>query len=932
MIEILPNLKNTATSTYSGYAGMKKTTPHTQSYFCPVTCLPVKKLDPWHDSENAPDLKVHYHIIGEPILYIAPSGTATPRGIESAARHTQRIIDTVTRKSGSLVVIYDLIGLENTAFEAREYLIRHFSPDERMASLIFCNVKPLVKICINIGQRLNAPDGKIRIAEQYFTAATLAQHICIKQKISTGPYALGPDISFDPYRPTLTPVAMSDCGAWIIQRGQFSNKFSIIDRRILYSKAKGYLGPADVAHIDRMRETIRAAMPAKTMFEYLLVDTTHLIGGDQQARQDYIRSLNQWHVKHPIRMYILVGTNAAIRTAAYVARTQLDFPIEVVRDLDQAFCLIRLHSQKHSLKTGDNASKSEPLAITRNNIEALLAYIGSVNWEQKGINDGLQLEHNHPLRDIVAAIKILKLELDDLLFERKNAEMKYRELFEKGSDWICFHDLEGNLLETNLAFKTEMGLPSISTANANLKDYIPERYWDELAIYLKNIQRKGHDKGVVRMRCDDDRDIFLEYNNVLINDPAGGPPRVKGMARDITNKIKTAREKKSLQKKLRQAQKMESIGTLAGGIAHDFNNILSSILGFTELAIKDVPKGSLLEDNLLEALKASGRAKDLVNQILAFARQSDHQLEPIQVSLIAKEVLKLLRSTIPASIHIKQKITSESQIMGHPVQVHQIFMNLCTNAAHAMEDTGGIMEIRIEDADLGAPPCQAYPELKPGSFLKITVSDNGKGIGPDVIESIFEPYFTTKAQGRGTGLGLATVHGIVKGYGGEITVDSTPGSGAVFTILLPVVKRPGRSDTDRYEQLPTGTERILFIDDEISIGKMAARVLDGLGYHVTQLIDSKKALELFRTQPDAFDLVVTDLAMPNLTGDKLSVELMKIRPEIPVILITGFSENISPKRVADLGIKALTHKPVVHDNLAKTVRKVLDDAWAGTGS
>ncbi len=896
----------------------------TKSLFCPVTCLPVTMCDPWCDQKTAPELSVHFYIIGESIIYIAPSGSATLDGIDEAARNAGHVIEEVTRKSGSFVLIYDLAGLKDTAFEAREYFIRRYAENEQMEALIFCNVSPLVKIGINMGQRLNAPDRKIHITERYSTAAVMALHICKDRNIVTGPYALGPDIAYDPYCRTLSPVSLIVNNAWRIQPRQFANTSAVIDNRILYSTARGYLRPSDVTYIERMRESIWKSMPPGSDIQYFVVDANRLFGGNLKARQSYMQSLNDWNRKHPIKMYIFINANAFIRAAAYLARAFVDFPIEVVHDHDQAFSLIRLHSQKSDMEVYELPSETSPLAIKRKDIQDLLAYIGSVNWEQKGISDDTNLGSDHPLGDIVWAIKIIKLELDNLLFERKKAEQKYRDLFEKGSDWICFHDLEGNVLETNLSFKTEIGLVNVPPMKANLKDYIPKRYWDELDTYMENIQRKGHDKGVVRLRGGDGREIILEYNNVLINDPKGGPPRVKGLARDITNEIETAREKKSLQKKLQQAQKMESIGTLAGGIAHDFNNILSSILGFTELALKDVPSGSMLEDNLLEALKAGGRAKDLVNQILTFARQSDHQVEPIQVSLIAKEVLKLLRSTIPASIGIKQKIRSDGLIMGSPTQVHQIFMNLCTNAAHAMEDKGGILDVGIVDVELDEKQSQPHPNLKPGRYLKITVSDNGKGISPDVIESIFEPYFTTKSQGRGTGLGLATVHGIVRGYGGEIAVESAQGSGSVFTVYLPTVQRPAQTATDRYERLPTGTERILFIDDDISIGKMASRLLDGLGYHVTQQDNSTQALELFRTQPDAFDLVVTDLAMPELTGDKLSVELMKIRPEIPVILITGFSEKISAKRAADIGIRALTHKPVVHDNLARTVRKVLD--------
>ena len=407
-----------------------------------------------------------------------------------------------------------------------------------------------------------------------------------------------------------------------------------------------------------------------------------------------------------------------------------------------------------------------------------------------------------------------------------------------------------------------------------------------------------------------------------------GKPTILSIVRDITNRKREEKEKLRLAEKLRQAQKMESIGTLAGGIAHDFNNILSAIIGYTELALDDVEKGTPLEDSLQEVYTAGGRAKELVKQILAFARQSDETRRPINVVTIAEEALTFIRATIPASIEIQQKFESNSIIMGNETQINQLFMNLCTNAAHAMEGQGGVLGVDLDDVNIDERSPLIQGGLKPGNYIKLTVSDTGSGIDPGIIKLIFEPYFTTKSVGEGTGMGLAMINGIVESYGGKITVDSELGKGSTFSIYLPITKKRDAYRPFEQGEIPSGNERILFVDDELPIAAMGGQILERMGYQVTVRTSSIEALELFRSKPNGFDLVITDTAMPNMTGDKLAMELIATRSDIPVILCTGYSKIITDEKAAEIGIKAFVYKPIVKADLAKTIRKVLDEAKA----
>jgi len=393
---------------------------------------------------------------------------------------------------------------------------------------------------------------------------------------------------------------------------------------------------------------------------------------------------------------------------------------------------------------------------------------------------------------------------------------------------------------------------------------------------------------------------------------------------DISQQKKAALEKEMLQKRLMQTQKMESIGNLAGGIAHDFNNILASIIGFTELALDDVEKNTTLEDSLKEVFSASLRAKDLVKQILAFARQSDEELKPIQPGLIAKEVIQFIRPTIPTTIDIQQRIASNSLIMGNATQFHQVLMNLCINAAQSMEKDGGTLDVSISDITADRLAGITLPDIRRQDYVEIKVSDTGVGIPQDKISFVFEPYFTTKAPGEGTGMGLALVQGVVESYGGRINVNSVEREGTTFTIYLPITLKRGKVPAYGQQELPTGDECILFVDDEAPLTKIGEKILSRLGYTVTTCTGSVKAVELFKSNPHDFDLVITDMTMPNMTGDELAIELLSIRRDILIILCTGYSNKISDEAALKIGIKAFAYKPIVKADLAKTVRRVLD--------
>ncbi len=390
------------------------------------------------------------------------------------------------------------------------------------------------------------------------------------------------------------------------------------------------------------------------------------------------------------------------------------------------------------------------------------------------------------------------------------------------------------------------------------------------------------------------------------------------MSRDIT-------EMKALEQQLRQAQKMEAIGTLAGGIAHDFNNILTPILGYSELVIERLPESSNEHGLVQEIQKAGIRAKELVKQILTFSRQSEQQRQPVMIHLIVKEALKLLRSSIPTTIAIKQNVGDCGLVMADPTQIHQILMNLCTNAYHAMQESGGELDISLSVVEITAQDYLDNLALQPGPHVKLSVRDTGCGIPKEQQERIFEPYFTTKKQGEGTGLGLSVVHGIVQSHHGHITVYSEPGQGTEFHVYLPqiTVQNGGGAEDSKAVAIPRGNGTILLVDDEVAVGQMLRELLLSMGYEVVLCASSAQALETFQQNGAHIDLVFTDMTMPGMTGAELARRIKQLNPAMPVVLCTGFSESIDEEKARRMGIDGYLLKPVIKRQLAQTIHEVM---------
>jgi PAS domain S-box-containing protein len=514
--------------------------------------------------------------------------------------------------------------------------------------------------------------------------------------------------------------------------------------------------------------------------------------------------------------------------------------------------------------------------------------------------------------------------------ERKSVEKERKLLasvIKQAKEGIFLFDSEGIIQYVNPAIETITGRTPFAMIGQNihvLESQEPNRLFYETI--LKAISRGEEHDGLFPYQRKDGVMFELDVTTWSVSDSSGNIISYVALVRDVTHEIQ-------LERQLRQSQRMEAIGTLAGGIAHDFNNTLASIITCSELAIEEASTDGPLQELLDVILRSGLRGKNLVKQILTFSRQGEQERQEVSVELVVGECLKLLRASLPSSIEIMLSLDDNlGSIVADPTQIHQIIMNLCTNAVHAMQKQGrGILNISLENLIIDECDTVRFRDLPNGHYLQLKVRDSGHGMDEATMERIFDPFFTTKGQADGTGLGLSVIHGIVKNQGGAISVESKPGQGALFTVLLPCMGSSIQHKVDdKLSSVPVGCENILLVDDEEDVVFAAQRMLDQLGYHVTALSDPCQALQMFREHPDRFDLVITDQTMPNMNGTELARELTHIRQSIPVILCTGYDPTFSStannnEQPADF-ICELALKPLERREIAEIIRRVLDES------
>jgi PAS domain S-box-containing protein len=1010
---------------------------------CPITGLKITTKPEWTDIDLGDGYSVSFKFIGKRILHSFSRGKAGKQNIKNLFMERAKVLNEMLDPQDSIIELRDYFGVHRTITRAaRVQMAKELNANkERMIGFIGYNAPLSVKLAMNVGKSLYKSPFPVSVVRDYKTAIKNAVEILKKHGYSKEVHAPKKVTSED----------------WSILLDDLSVQFEIINGNIIHSVAKGILKEAHIASLFQMKDKVLEDTGLSTKPFFVLTNLRGLKKADRKAKWCFVKAIRESYEKYLFKLYVFYGVGPILRSVIFLLRPFVPFKVRVGRDFGSALKIIANEKNKNLHLSTQRKPKYEKTGLTYTSkqvgryVDELLFFLSNLNWESDKIDEtSIEIDSSHPFRPVFDALSLIKMDLNDLLKERRVAEKAlgkekaYLEhLIESAPEAIAMSDISHKILRINKEFTRLFGYSNKEVRGRSIDDLIvPDELKDEAVnashqvgqagqvIYFDSIRQHkdgslvdvsilaspikmdgeqlGYygiyrditerklaekklqnakkewertfdaisdvvtiqdaerriiqmNKATVKLLNKKPEDIINKYCYQLFmnkSEPCPGCPGLDTVRRNIpgtaeikqthTNKVfqvstapilddnkefagiihaaRDITQHKQLESHFRQAQKMEAIGTLAGGIAHDFNNVLYPIFGYAEMTMDDVPEKSLAYRNLKEILKAASRATDLVQQFLTFSRQSEQEPKLIKVQPIVKEALKLLRFSFPSTVNIQYSIDEDcGPIKADPSQIHQIIMNLCTNAYQSMGERGGKLDVNLVSVNISTENLKEYPNLEPGPYLQLSVSDTGHGIDQTILDRIFDPYFTTRGPGEGTGVGLSVVHGIVKSFKGDIKVSSRKDEGTTFDVFFPVAE-VSKEDAPAVSpgQILTGTEHIFLVDDEDDIVEMGQQMLGRLGYRVTGFTDSLEALAAFRKNPKEIDLVITDQTMPNLTGIELAKKLVKIRPDIPIILCSGFSEVISKEEVKAIGIREYIDKPIVRNTIAGVIRQIFD--------
>jgi PAS domain S-box-containing protein len=894
---------------------------HTAPDTCPVTGLPIVRRPEWTDIDLGDGNFTTFEFIGDRILLSRSKGwkNATRQSIKQLFQERRKVLDQMLDRNEPFVELRDYSHFKGVSSkESRDQFIAEMRKDkDRVIEFIGFNAPSPVKIVFSVWRRLFQAPFPITILEDYQNALEKA---VAAARCHT-------DL---PGRRDRTVVKFPQ---FTYASGTFKVEYEIIDQHIVHSLARGTYEPDHVGPSVENLHKISAHVEKSMQGCYFINGVRELNLSSYKTRLNYFEEIKQWHAAFPhFKMIIFYGADRWIKAGINLVKHMVPFKVELVDDLESAITHINVLNSTNKCHPEYEAPPAlkraaAPLPAYPGPAHEILEFLGNVSWEagKPGIPDR-PATADDSFGPVYDAISLIKMDLDELEENRRYAENERRTLataIEQSTDSITITNAGREILYVNPAFSRITGYDQTEASGQPLSFISKDRdAIEKLDALWQDVSPGRAAKQQITCHKKNGSPYIAETTVSQISSSDGETRNFVTVQRDVTHEVQ-------LEAQLKQIHKMEAIGTLAGGIAHDFNNILFPIIGYTEMSLDETEPDSQLAQNLREILQAATRAKQLVKQILTFSKQDSTTRKPIDLVPVIKEAVSLLRASIPATVEIRPIYQKNiGRVLADPTQIHQVIVNLGSNAFHAMREKGGVMTLslkKIEITNVAGGGAGDSPGLPPGDYLKISISDTGHGMSPEISERIFEPFFTTKEMATNTGMGLSMIHGIVTGHDGRIVVTSEPGKGTTFDIFLPAIKITSVPEPDAPEMppglLPTGRGHILIVDDEIQSAKIIQKIVSKLGYDTTCFNNSRKALEFFRKTHAKVDLVITDLVMPRLTGDSLAFEMMKIRPAVPVIICTGHREMLNSTDTQK--IRETLIKPVSRNDLAQAVQRAL---------
>ena len=900
---------------------------------CPVTDVPVRARPEWTDVPFGSSYRLTVRVVGDDIVLIQPAGTASRPVLEPALEMISRIISEAIGDHTPYVHIADYSLLRSASVEARRVFISYMAGRKMLRGFVFYGVSPTQKLSIQLARRLHFVKANVAIVENFEAAVAHARRFLTHGSAATG---AAPDGS--PRGLSTADEVAAAPQEWLYEQSGFRLHWEIIDGHVMHGTSAGVLRSEHIEDVIGFTDEVVTHARRFGRRPALIIDIKNLEGVSVAGRRRFVDTLARWQEENELSLLALYGANPMLRGAIAISRPFLPFPLTQARDLEAALRLVpgrvaKKRPRDDWYRAGSGTDSERP-AATEQHIDDVLRFLGNINWQRDGMEWWKdEVPTDHPLAPVFDAITLLKADVDHLLTERKRAEEALREstdrygtILENIADGYYEINLDGRLTFCNDAMLDIIGHRRDVLPDLDPEVFMAPEHSARIMAAFKRVYRTRQPAKVLDWELirSDGRKVTVEASISLIEASTGKGSGFRGIVRDVSERAMADRERARLEAQLRQAQRMEAVGTLAGGIAHNFNNLLMGIQGNVSLVLKDTSPRHSHHQRLqtIEALVKGG--SKLTAELLGFARAGRYEVRAIDVNQLVRETAETFATT-RREIRVHHELSPRLlRVRADRGQLEQVLLNLFINASDAMPSGGDLyLQTRIVSHD--ALRGHQY-EPKPGDYVQVLVRDTGSGMDETTQRRIFEPFFTTKGLSGGTGLGLASVYGTVKAHGGYVDVTSRLGEGSTFTLSLPATAEEIFSAEETQGEILLGRGTVLVVDDDEAVLEACASILAYLEYTPLRAATGTQAVELFKEHAGHIDLVILDMILPDISGGEVFDAIRKIDPMVPVLLASGYSLNGAAQGILERGCDDFIQKPFTIEQLSQKINGVLSES------